>query len=58
MYQYEYTSWVPQAREGANLMYLPDVGTYILYGGVAAEPMSGIAQLAIHGNTSCKWDLI
>lgn len=43
------------AREGAVLNYLPEDNTFILYGGVASEPMKGIAQLKPYTG---KWDLI
>ena len=43
VYQYKYTSWVPQAREGATLLYVPGKDKCLLYGGVAQEPLNGIA---------------
>lgn len=39
-------------------MHMPEMNTCILYGGVAQEPLNGIAQLAVYGNTDCKWDII
>lgn len=35
IFQYQYRSWVPQAREGAILLNLPGTSDFILYGGVA-----------------------
>lgn len=30
----------------------------ILYGGVAQEPLNGIAKLSVYSNTDCKWEII
>lgn len=57
IYQYQYRTWVPQAREGAILLNLPGTNDFILYGGVAQEPLKGVAKLSIFGNTDCKWDI-
>lgn len=39
-------------------MYIRENDQFILYGGVAAEPLNGIAKLETYGTTDCKWDLI
>jgi len=36
----------------------PGTADFYLYGGVASEPMNGIAKLTITGYTSCKWDIV
>jgi hypothetical protein len=33
--KFQYTTWVPQAREGAVLVRLPNTNRFFLYGGVA-----------------------
>ena len=49
---------MPQAREGALLINVPYTNQCYLYGGVAAEPLNGIAKLAVNGTTDCKWDIV
>jgi hypothetical protein len=49
---------VPQAREGAIIVNLPNTNTCYLYGGVANEPLNGIAKLSVYGSTDCKWDIV
>ena len=57
--QYVYSSWVPQAREGALLMNEPGTQKFYLYGGVANEPMRGIAKLVtVASSEQCKWDIL
>ena len=52
-------TWVPQAREGAVLINVPGTYDCFLYGGVASEPLNGIAKLKVFGPESneCKWDI-
>jgi hypothetical protein len=56
--KFNYRTWVPQAREGALLINVPYTNQCYLYGGVAAEPLNGIAKLAVNGTTDCKWDIV
>lgn len=58
--EFEYNSWVPQARTGAVLINIPGerFGTFYLFGGVNSEPMDGIAKLSVLGPTACKWEII
>lgn len=49
---------MPQAREGAVLVHVPQTNRFFLYGGVAQEPLKGIARLEVHGNTDCTWELV
>ena len=56
--QFVYRSWVPRAREGAVIINLPHTNTCYLYGGVANEPLNGIAKLSVYGSTDCKWDIV
>ena len=58
VYQYAYSTWVPQAREGAVILHLPESNQIYLFGGVAQEPMNGMAKLMLFGNTDCKWDIV
>ena len=36
----------------------PDTNQVYLYGGVAQEPLKGVAGLALNGPTRCKWDIL
>ena len=56
--QYVYRTWVPQAREGAVLLNIPGTNKFYLYGGVAQEPLNGIAKLSVHGNNDCVWEIV
>ena len=39
-------------------MHIEGTNTAILYGGVASEPLNGIAKVFCYGPTDCKWDII
>jgi len=58
--QYDFANtWMPQAREGALLMNEPGTQKFYLYGGVASEPMQGIAKLiTVAGSPECAWNIL
>lgn len=58
IHQFQYRTWVPQAREGAILINIPQTNKYYLYGGVAMEPLNGIARLTVFSKTDCTWEII
>jgi hypothetical protein len=49
---------VPQAREGAVVVNVPGTNILYLYGGVAQEPMNGMAKLSVFGGSDCRWDIL
>jgi len=53
-----YRTWVPQAREGAVIINIPSTNKFYLYGGVAQEPLNGIAKLTVCGTNDCQWEII
>ena len=40
------------------LINIPDTNKFYLYGGVAQEPLNGIAKLTVNSHTDCKWEII
>ena len=57
-HKFIYTTWVPQAREGAVLVPVPGKKQFVLFGGVNQEPMSGIAKLEIKEGDECSFELV
>lgn len=49
---------MPRAREGAVVVNVPNTQYLYLYGGVAQEPMNGMAKLTVFGGSDCRWDIV